>query len=47
MFRTLPLFKTAMKVDSAREETHANVLVFVVACALIRFIPIIVRKIAS
>ncbi|KAH8251477.1 hypothetical protein KR038_003815 [Drosophila bunnanda] len=46
MFRTLP-FKTSMKEDSAKEETRANLLVFVAACTLIRFIPIIVRKIAS
>ncbi|KAH8244685.1 hypothetical protein KR032_004731 [Drosophila birchii] len=46
MFRTLSLM-TAKKEESAKEEVRANMLVFVVSCALIRFIPIIVRKIAS
>ncbi|KAH8292812.1 hypothetical protein KR054_008647 [Drosophila jambulina] len=46
MFRTLPL-ETVKKDDRAKEEVRANLLVFALTCALIRFIPIIARKIAS
>ncbi|XP_017032591.1 uncharacterized protein [Drosophila kikkawai] len=46
MFRTLPI-ETAKKEDLAKDEVRANLVVFVMTCALIRFIPIIARKIAS
>ncbi|XP_017050395.1 uncharacterized protein LOC108094365 [Drosophila ficusphila] len=46
MFRTLSIEPTRIE-DRSKEEVRANLVVFVVTCALIRFIPIFVRKIAS
>ncbi|KAH8410211.1 hypothetical protein KR009_008395 [Drosophila setifemur] len=46
MFRTLSIEPTKIE-DRSKEEVRANLVVFVVACALIRFVPIIIRKISS
>lgn len=46
MFRTRPIEPTR-KEDRSREEVRASILAFAVACALIRFVPIIMRKMAS
>ncbi|XP_016982874.1 uncharacterized protein LOC108047277 [Drosophila rhopaloa] len=45
MFRTLSIEPTKIE-DRSKEEVRANLVVFAVTCALIRFIPIAVRKIA-
>ncbi|KAH8298322.1 hypothetical protein KR018_003640 [Drosophila ironensis] len=45
MFRTLSIEPSRVE-DRSREEVRANLVVFAVTCALIRFIPIIVRKIS-
>ncbi|KAH8328523.1 uncharacterized protein Dana_GF26285 [Drosophila ananassae] len=46
MFRTLSIEPNKIE-DRSKEEVRANLVVFAVTCALIRFIPIIVRKISS
>ncbi|XP_017081407.2 uncharacterized protein LOC108114804 [Drosophila eugracilis] len=43
MFRTLSLEPNRVE-DRSKEEVRANLVVFAVTCALIRFIPIIIRK---
>jgi len=45
MFRTLSIEPTRIE-DRSKEEVRANLVVFAVTCALIRIIPIILRKIA-
>ncbi|KQS61780.1 uncharacterized protein LOC26526096 [Drosophila erecta] len=44
MFRTLPIQPTGIQ-ERSKDEVRANVLVFAVTSALIRLIPIILRKV--
>nr|NP_001097187.1 uncharacterized protein Dmel_CG34173 [Drosophila melanogaster]ABV53698.1 uncharacterized protein Dmel_CG34173 [Drosophila melanogaster]ADY69854.1 MIP29362p [Drosophila melanogaster]AOQ14231.1 CG34173-PA [synthetic construct] len=45
MFRTLSIEPIRIE-ERSKDEVRANILVFAVTCALIRFIPIIVRKLS-
>ncbi|KAH8248974.1 hypothetical protein KR032_004589 [Drosophila birchii] len=45
MFRPLTL-ESIKKEDRAKEEVHASLVIFAITCALIRFVPIMMRKIS-
>ncbi|XP_017111330.1 uncharacterized protein LOC128253385 [Drosophila gunungcola] len=45
MFPTLPI-EPAKIEERSKEEVRANLVVFAITCALIRFIPMAIRKIA-
>ncbi|KAH8393512.1 hypothetical protein KR200_003715 [Drosophila serrata] len=46
MFRPLTM-ESVKRMDRSREEVHATLVLFGLTCALIRFVPIIMRKISS
>ncbi|KAH8308056.1 hypothetical protein KR059_005501 [Drosophila kikkawai] len=46
MFRPLTT-ESNKRHDHSKEEVHANLVIFFLTCALIRFVPIIARKITS
>ncbi|KAH8255831.1 hypothetical protein KR038_011479 [Drosophila bunnanda] len=46
MFRPLTI-ESPKRVDRSREEVLASLVLFGITCALIRFVPIIMRKITS
>ncbi|KRJ98778.1 uncharacterized protein LOC120321056 [Drosophila yakuba] len=45
MFRTLSIEPIRIE-ERSKDEVRANILVFTVTCALIRFFPIILRKLS-
>ncbi|KMY91409.1 uncharacterized protein LOC116802352 [Drosophila sechellia] len=45
MFRALSIEPIRIE-ERSKDEVRANIFVFAVTCALIRFIPIIVRKLS-